>query len=122
MLGHRFQQPDGAIDPLGDRSPALGGAIDHIDLRLRLIGSKPMRLEHQISGIPGVAIIPGAAVLALLRQLGLLGKIFEFFVTLLSSPLAAQTIGGLAAAQNLTTQPSASGGCALCMVLDHSFQ
>ncbi len=35
--------------------------------------------------------------------------------------LAAQTIGGLAAGQNLTTQPSASGGCAFCMVVDHTF-
>jgi hypothetical protein len=35
--------------------------------------------------------------------------------------LAAQTIGGLAAGQNLTTQPSPSGGCAFCMVVDHTF-
>lgn len=35
--------------------------------------------------------------------------------------VAAQTIGGLAAAQNLTTQPGTSGGCALCLVLDHCF-
>ena len=35
--------------------------------------------------------------------------------------VAAQTIGGLAAGQNLTTQPSASGGCAFCMVIDHTF-
>ncbi len=35
--------------------------------------------------------------------------------------IAAQTIGGLAAAQNLTTQPSVSGGCAFCMVVDDTF-
>jgi hypothetical protein len=38
-----------------------------------------------------------------------------------TNALAAQTIGGLAAGQNLTTQPSASGGCAFCMVLDYTF-
>jgi CheY-like chemotaxis protein len=46
MLGHRFQQPDGAIYSLGHRSPALGWAIDYIDLRFRLIRSTPMRLDH----------------------------------------------------------------------------
>jgi hypothetical protein len=35
--------------------------------------------------------------------------------------LAAQTIGGLPASQNLTSQPTAGGGCAFCMVLDYSF-
>jgi hypothetical protein len=48
MLGHRFQQPDGTRDLLGCRSPALGRAIDHIDLRLRLVSSTPMRLEHKV--------------------------------------------------------------------------
>lgn len=34
---------------------------------------------------------------------------------------AAQTIGGLPAGQNLTTQTTAAGDCAFCMVLDHTF-
>ena len=58
MLGHRFQQPDRASHLLRGRRPALGRAIDHIDLRFRLIRNTPMRLELQIPGIPGIADNP----------------------------------------------------------------
>jgi Peptidase family M28/PA domain len=61
------KQPDGTRDLLGCRSPALGRAIDHIDLRLRLVSSTPMRLEQKVPGIRNVAVISGTGILALLR-------------------------------------------------------
>jgi hypothetical protein len=39
-----------------------------------------MRLKHEIPGIRNVAVVPGAAVLTLLRQLRLIGKILELLI------------------------------------------
>jgi hypothetical protein len=44
MLGHRLQQPDRLSHLLGGGSPALGRAINHVDVRFRLIRNAPMRL------------------------------------------------------------------------------
>ena len=80
MLGHRFQQPNRERHLPGVRGAALGRTVDHIDLRFRLIGSTPKRLEQQIPGIRGIAEIAGTAVLTLLRQFGLLGEVLEFLI------------------------------------------
>jgi DNA-binding transcriptional MocR family regulator len=55
MLGHGFQQLDRPSDLLGGRSPAVGRAINHVDICSRLIGRTPMRLEHEL---PGAAVVP----------------------------------------------------------------
>ena len=77
VAGDCFQEQNGARHLANECRSVFGRAIDHIDLRSRLIRSPPVRLEQQIPGKHGVAVIAETGVPAVLRQISFVGKVPE---------------------------------------------
>ncbi len=78
--GERLQEADRAERLLIRREAALGFLVAHLELGLLLIRRAQVRLEHQIPGVVGVAVIAEAAVLARLRHLHPVRKALELIL------------------------------------------